>query len=179
MLYFIKVLNLTEMLFSFLTKSSFFILLLIIATAAYEIVLRYFFNSPTLWANELALWLGGIIYLTSGLYAMKARDHIRITILYDVASRKGRLFLDFISTLCVAGFAFGLVIGGWDSAYESFSSWELYGTAWNPPIPATIKPLIIFVTIAIAVQSLINFIKDLVSNGHSENEEKNSKAKVD
>ena len=50
----------------------------------YEVFLRYAIEAPTLWANELTLWIGGFVFLSSGLYAMQQRSHIRIFILYDV-----------------------------------------------------------------------------------------------
>ncbi|MEN8195072.1 MAG: TRAP transporter small permease subunit, partial [Pseudomonadota bacterium] len=44
----------------------------------YEVVMRYVFVKPTLWVNEMSLWVAGGIYLTAGLYAMQQRSHIRI-----------------------------------------------------------------------------------------------------
>ena len=45
--------------------------------------LRYAVEAPTLWANELTLWIGGFVFLCSGLYGMQQRSHIRIFLLYD------------------------------------------------------------------------------------------------
>lgn len=36
----------------------------------YEVFLRYAVEAPTLWANELTLWLAGFVFLCSGFYAM-------------------------------------------------------------------------------------------------------------
>ncbi|MDH5558527.1 MAG: TRAP transporter small permease, partial [Alphaproteobacteria bacterium] len=53
----------------------------------YEVVMRYVFVKPTLWVNEMSLWVAGGIYLTAGLYAMQQRSHIRIFLLYDMVPR--------------------------------------------------------------------------------------------
>ena len=53
----------------------------------YEVFLRYAIEAPTLWANELTLWIAGFVFLSSGLYAMQQRCHIRIFLLYDVVPR--------------------------------------------------------------------------------------------
>ena len=59
----------------------------IVAIIFYEVVMRYVFLAPTLWVNEMSLWVGGGIYLIAGLYALQQRSHIRIFILYDMAPR--------------------------------------------------------------------------------------------
>lgn len=144
-----------------ISRVTMFLVVVIVAAIAYEVVLRYFFRAPTLWANELSLWLGGMSYLFAGLYAMQQRNHIRITALYDVVPPKVKITFDAISTLCIVAFAVAVCVGGFPSAWRSFSTWERFGTAWNPPIPAVVKPSILVVTALIAVQAVNNFIKEL------------------
>jgi TRAP-type C4-dicarboxylate transport system permease small subunit len=123
-------------------------------------VARYLFGSPTVWANELSLMVAGIGYLFAGLYAMQRREHIRITPLYDLAPRPLRRVFDLVALLCVTTFALGMVVGGWPSAWRSLSTFERFGTAWDPPIPALLKPLILLTTVLIAVQAVSNFLVD-------------------
>jgi len=132
----------------------------IVAIIAYEVVMRYFFNSATLWVNELSLWLGGMSYLFAGLYAMQQRAHIRITALYDLAPRNLQRVFDLISTTCVVLFAAGVAIGGWTSAMNALMRWERFGTAWDPPIPATMKPLVLLVSVLVAIQAVNNLVVD-------------------
>jgi TRAP-type C4-dicarboxylate transport system permease small subunit len=143
-----------------ISRVTMFLVAVIVAIIAYEVVMRYFFQRPTLWVNELSLWLGGMSYLFAGLYAMERRAHIRITALYDHVPRNLQRVFDIIATLCIVVFALGVAIGGWPSAWRSFATWELYGTAWNPPIPATMKPLVIIVTVLIAIQAINNLLVD-------------------
>ena len=56
----------------------------VVAIMFYEVVMRYLFVKPTLWVNEMSLWVAGAIYMTAGLYAMQQRSHIRIFIIYDM-----------------------------------------------------------------------------------------------
>ena len=154
-------LNLIDHVSLWISRVTMFLVVIIVAAIAYEVVLRYFFRAPTLWANELSLWLGGMSYLFAGLYAMQQRNHIRITVLYDVLPPKAKIACDAVSTLCIVAFAVAVCAGGFPSAWRSLSTWEKFGTAWNPPIPATIKPLILVVTALIALQAVNNFIKEL------------------
>ena len=71
----------------------------------YEIFMRYVLFKPTLWANELCLWLAGVCYLVGGIYATRLRSHIRIVLLYDWVSRPTQRIFDLISTLIIVLFA--------------------------------------------------------------------------
>lgn len=132
----------------------------IVAIMFYEVVLRYIFAAPTLWVNEMSLWLGGMIYLLSGLYAMQQRSHIRIFILYDIVPRSVRKTFDVVAVGLLLFFVFVVVWGGTGEAYAKFMRWERFGTAFDPPIPATMKPLILITLIVVAIQAVSNLIYD-------------------
>ena len=132
----------------------------VVAVMLYEVVSRYVFDRPTLWANELSLWLAGILYLFSGLYAMRERAHIRVTVFYDAFPRSVQRVLDVIAVLVVIAFTVGLVLGAQDSVMNAVMRWERFGTAWDPPLPATVKPLILIVTTLIAIQAISNYFAD-------------------
>jgi len=134
----------------------FFIVLIIL----YEVVMRYFFAAATLWVNEMSLWVAGGIYLSAGLYAMLQRSHIRIFIIYDLAPTWLRHTFDVLSTVCVGIFAFAVIWGGFGEARVKFWRWETFGTAFDPPIPATNKPLILTVMFFLALQALSNLLRD-------------------
>lgn len=126
----------------------------------YEVIMRYVFGAATLWVNEMSLWVGGGIYLTAGLYSMQQRSHIRIFILYDIAPRWLRKVFDVISVACVCVFAFAVIWGGYGEAKAKFLRWETFGTAFDPPIPATVKPLILITLFFLALQSVSNLYHD-------------------
>lgn len=132
----------------------------IVVIIFYEVVMRYVFLAPTLWVNEMSLWVAGGIYLTAGLYAAQQRSHIRIFILYDMAPRWMRKIFDCIGVVCVVVFAFAVIWGGYGEAYAKLMRWETFGTAFDPPIPATIKPLILLTVFLLALQSISNLIHD-------------------
>jgi len=132
----------------------------IVSIIFYEVVMRYVFSRPTLWVNEMSLWIAGGIYLTAGLYAMQQRSHIRIFILYDLAPKWLRRGCDVLSVICVCIFAFAVVWGGFGEAKAKLLRWETFGTAFDPPIPATIKPLILLTMVLLAIQAVSNLYWD-------------------
>ena len=132
----------------------------IVAIIFYEVFMRYLLFRPTLWVNEMSLWVGGAIYVTAGLYAMQQRSHIRIFVLYDMAPLWLRKVFDTISVLCVCIFAFAVIWGGYGEAMAKLWRWETFGTAFDPPIPATNKPLILATLAILALQAVSNLIRD-------------------
>ncbi|MDF1775320.1 MAG: TRAP transporter small permease [Rhizobiaceae bacterium] len=132
----------------------------IVGIIFYEVVMRYIFFQPTLWVNEMSLWIGGFIYVTAGLYAMQQRSHIRIFVLYDIAPLWMRRLFDLLSVICVCIFVFAVVWGGFGEAAAKFWRWETFGTAFDPPIPATNKPLVLITLVVLALQAVSNLIRD-------------------
>jgi len=127
----------------------------------YEVFLRYALERPTLWANELTLWTAGFVFLFSGVYAMQQRCHIRIFILYEVVPRWLQHIFNVISVLLLSAFAFFLIYGSFRQVFVTkFYRWEMFGTAFDPPIPATVQPMILIVVALVALQAIANLISD-------------------
>jgi len=143
-----------------ISRIAMFLVAAIVAIMFYEVVMRYVFNSPTLWVNEMSLWIAGAIYLLAGLYVMQQRSHIRIFILYDMVPRNWQRGFDVVSTLLIVLFAAAIVWGGFNEAWAKLMRWETFGTAWDPPIPATMKPLVLVAITLIAIQAVVNLVKD-------------------
>ena len=132
----------------------------IVSIMFYEVFVRYVMNAPTLWVNEMSLWFAGGVYLLASLYVLQQRAHIRIFILYDIVPRWLQRIFDAFSTLLILFFAFAITYGGFKESWRKLLRWETFGTAWDPPIPATIKPLILLTLLLIAFQALSNLICD-------------------
>lgn len=127
----------------------------------YEVFMRYVVEKPTEWANEMTLWFASFVFLTSGFYAMQQRSHIRIFLLYDAVPRWLQRVFDCISTTLIVMFAFFLVYGSYKQVFvNKLYKWELYGSAFNPPIPATLQPMVLIVITLVAIQAVLNLIAD-------------------
>lgn len=144
----------------FIGRVTMILIVMLTGVMLYEVILRYVFEAPTLWANELSLWLAGFVFLCAGLYAMQQRSHIRIFLIYDICPRWLQHVFDCISTLLIVTFAFFLIYGGYGEALDKLHRWETFGTAFDPPIPATLKPMVLIIVTLVAVQSVVNLISD-------------------
>ncbi|WP_212523336.1 TRAP transporter small permease [Actibacterium sp. MT2.3-13A] len=144
----------------FLGRATMMLIVVLVAVMTYEVIVRYVFERPTLWANELSLWMAGFIFLLAGLYAMQQRSHIRIYLLYDVMPRWLQRLCDIISAALIVVFALAMVYGSYNEAHAKFLRWETFGTAFDPPIPATLKPMILLLILLVAIQAVFNLIAD-------------------
>lgn len=132
----------------------------IVLVMFYEVVSRYVFSRPTLWANELSLWIASFVFLLAGLYAMQQRSHIRIYIIYDMMPWWAQKTADVISVLLIVGFTFALVWGGYTDAENRFMRMETFGTAWDPPIPGIVKPALLIIIVLVCIQAVSNLFAD-------------------
>ncbi|TDL91311.1 TRAP transporter small permease subunit [Meridianimarinicoccus aquatilis] len=132
----------------------------IVLVMFYEVVSRYVFSRPTLWANELSLWIAAFVFLLAGLYAMQQRSHIRIYIIYDMMPRWAQRAADSISVLLIVAFTFALIWGGYTDAENRFLRMETFGTAWDPPIPGIVKPALLIIILLVCIQAVSNLFAD-------------------
>ncbi|HMQ58072.1 MAG TPA: TRAP transporter small permease [Rhizobiaceae bacterium] len=144
----------------FVGRITMILIVLLTCVMLYEVMMRYVFERPTIWANELSLWLAGFVFLGAGLYAMQQRSHIRIYLLYDICPRWLQRVFDIISTALIVLFALALFYGGYGEAFAKFMRWETFGTAFDPPIPATLKMMVLLMVALVALQSVINLVTD-------------------
>ncbi len=133
---------------------------LIVLVMFYEVISRYLFSRPTLWANELSLWIAAFLFLFAGQYAMQQRSHIRIYVIYDMMPRWAQKASDVVSVSLICVFTFCLVWGGWNDAWRRMLRMETFGTAWDPPLPGTVKPAVLFIIVLVTIQAVSNLIAD-------------------
>ncbi|MBF2735376.1 MAG: TRAP transporter small permease [Betaproteobacteria bacterium AqS2] len=136
------------------------LLVLVVLITFYEVIARYVFRSATLWANELVLWMGSFIFLISGVYAMQRRSHIRITAAYEMMGPRLRWCCNLFATAIIVVYAYLFIVPSLPEAWEVLSTWKRFGTYWDPPIPATVKPACMLATLFVAAQAVSNFFMD-------------------
>jgi len=80
-----------------LGKGASFLMPVLAFIVSYEVVARYLFDAPTIWAYDLSLFLFGYIAALGGAYAQQKRSHINVDILYLLVSPKVKNIFNIIS----------------------------------------------------------------------------------
>ena len=94
------------------------VLFLIGLMLGFEVVARYFFNAPTVWAEELSrLFMVWAVFVGSSVL-IQTEEHIRVTVVTEMLPPGIRRVMRFLS-MCVV-----IVIAG-------FVAWHGVPIAWN------------------------------------------------
>ena len=127
----------------------------------YEVVMRYFFNSPTQWVFEVVMVVCASAWVLSGAYIAMRRGHIAITVVYERARGKVRWWLDtFIYVVTIGSLAiFSYALYG--PMAHALKGPERSGTSFNSPEPAILKTLLFVGAVLYGVQSIVNLIKHM------------------
>jgi len=110
------------------------IALLIVLIITYEVVARYAFNSPTMWAWPINEQLFGILSLFGGAYALLHGRHIRVEVLYERFGARLKQASSVLVVICFLCFIGALVWQGCVLARISFSSKESLTGTFNMPL---------------------------------------------
>lgn len=99
----------------------------------WEIVMRYFFNRPSIWAYETSLFIYGGYIVLGGAYTLLTRGHVNVDIVWGRFSARGKAIID----ICTVGFVF-LYLGVlfWTSLEATIKAWQIKETTmtyWAPP----------------------------------------------
>ncbi len=117
----------------------------------YEIVMRYGFGRPTIWAHEIAGLLAGAAFIIGGAVCMVEGSHIRVTLLIDKLPPLPRRLFEGLGLLVGVIFLTGLAVAMWSITQNSLlrfnaaGMWtpERSGTSWNTPAPAFLKGMLL------------------------------------
>ncbi|HRD78260.1 MAG TPA: TRAP transporter small permease subunit [Hyphomicrobiaceae bacterium] len=112
------------------------LVLVLVALMLYDVLLRYAFNAPTSWGNDMNTYLMGASFLLSIAYAMSTDSHVRVDLLYNEKTRGRLAWVDLIGlTLLTFPTLVWLSWGLWEHFFESLKSGERSGSGgWNPVV---------------------------------------------
>ena len=132
---------------------------------SYEVIMRYLFNSPTIWVNEVSRFLQIWATYLALTYSFHKNDFIRITVIYDRLNENGKKILDFISFIFILIFSCFVVYYGWLIAYDSLKVGRTSSTILDVPsfltelaIPLCFAFLVLRVILE-AIKYIRNFTK--------------------
>jgi TRAP-type mannitol/chloroaromatic compound transport system permease small subunit len=135
--------------------------LIVTAITSYEVIARYVFNAPTMWAFELVMVLCASAWALSGGYVTMRRGHIAITVLYQYSTGTVRwlldLFIQLMSLVAMLVLAYAL----WEPMTNALRQVERSGSSFNSPEPMLVKTILFAGTLLYALQTLVTLIRIL------------------
>lgn len=158
---FLVYINLVERINRLVGKVIAAFIVLITFITVFEVMARYIFKRPTIWAWDLNIQLFAALVMIGGGYTLMEKGHVAIDIIWATLSPRTRAVLDVITS-----FFFFLGIGvillyGWEVAWASWKSREAMPTIWGPPY-YTYKACIPAGAVLLLLQGLAKLLQDLI-----------------
>lgn len=102
----------------------------------YEVISRYFFNAPTLWAYEMTYMLYSAHFMLVAAYGLVSHEHIRTDFLYQLMPVRWQGTLDVWLYLLL--YIPAMVVFLWITTQYALESWMMGERStlspWLPPI---------------------------------------------
>jgi TRAP-type mannitol/chloroaromatic compound transport system permease small subunit len=157
-----RVLHFIDLLSEWIGKASAFLVLALSFVIGYEVVARYLFNRPTIWAHELSAMIFGAYIILGGAYLLSAGRHVNMDLIYGFLSPKKKALIDIITFWFFALFCVALVWKGGDTAWYSLKIREQARTMWSPPL-YPIKLVLPIGAFLLLLQGIAKFIRDAIT----------------
>lgn len=135
-------------------------ILVLTFSVAYEVVVRYVFNAPTVWAFDMMVQMYGALFLMAGPYALAQDAHVRGDVLYRLFPVRWQARIDFV--LYILFFFPGMLALFWFGYEIAADSWRYEEVSWNSPARIQIyffKSLIPVAGFLLIIQGIAEMIR--------------------
>jgi len=143
-------------------KGASYLILPGILILSWEVVSRYAFNNPTMWAHGTSQRIFATYYILAGAYVLRHNQHVKVDIIYNRFSLRKKAIFSLIGSIFFFSFCGVLLWKGIDFAWTSLSQLEPDETPWRAPL-YPFKMMIPIGAFLILMQGLAKFIRDLAT----------------
>jgi len=134
----------------------------LILVVAYDVVMRYVFNAPPVWAYDMVIMIGGTIYVLAWAYTHRYHGHVRVDVIYTHLSPRTKAIIDAACTLVLLFPLLALLVH--ESFLWQWKAWEInerfMETYWYPPA-APFRTMVWIGFCLLSLQVIAHFIRDL------------------
>jgi len=131
-----------------------------ILSLTYEVVARYAFQAPTIWAYDMTFMLYGTFFMLGSAYTLQKKGHIRTDMYYGNWSPKKQASVDIV---CYLIFFYPLVlifiVTGWGYFWQAFTTNEKFVSSPWMPITWPFKLVIPATGLLLAIQGAAELLK--------------------
>ncbi len=131
-----------------------------IAVILLEVVLRYVFTAPTIWALESAQIMFGFMFLLGAGYTLREDGHVRVEIAYMYSSPRAVAGLKIFALLFIFFYCGVVLYYGGIKAIDAISITEQHFSVWSPYIFPVIS-MIPVAAVLMILQAVSILIKEV------------------
>ena len=139
-----------------------YLLILIMAALSFEVIARYIFNSPTIWAQDMSRQFLCAMGALGGAFALLYNQHVRVDVFWGSWSDKTRGIVDICTSFLFFIFMAFMVYQSIIMAQDSWMFQERAATVFAPPL-YYVKTLIPIGAILLLLQGIAKLIHDIIA----------------
>jgi len=131
-----------------------------------QVILRYGFNTPTVWSNEVAQITFLLLVMLSSNYSLKIKKHVCFTMVYDAVNDTGKHIIDILASLLLLV----LFLYAFPYCWDSILSNPMKSSVLRLPLKWVFSPYLVFMvfTILYSVLDIIKSASCLISGNKKE-----------
>lgn len=114
------------------------------------------------WCVELAQFMLAAYYFMGGAKTVKDGDHVRMDLLYERLSPRGKHWIDLVTIGCMGFYVIILLIGGVASLSYAIDTDERRFSMWNPSM-IPIKALMVGCLVLMFLQTVAEALKHVAA----------------
>ena len=139
-----------------------YLIIAVTLALVFEVVMRYLFNAPTIWAHEMTQFLYGAHFILAGAYCLLQKSHVSIDVIYAHFNTRTKAIVDMFTSVALFMLCLTLLWFGWRMAFDSIRIMEHSRSLWNPPV-YPIKTLVPLTAVLLLLQGIATFIRNLAT----------------
>jgi TRAP-type mannitol/chloroaromatic compound transport system permease small subunit len=128
----------------------------------WEVVLRYFFNSPTIWAHGYSQRIFGTYFIMVGAFTLLRNGHVRVDLFLVHFPFRLRKLFDLLNYAFLTLWGTVLVVEGWSFFWKAWELKEVDEMALAHPV-YPVKFLLVVGAILITFQGISFFMTTMIS----------------
>jgi len=136
-----------------------YVYLISVAIIGFEVVARYVFNAPTIWAHESVIALSALGFIFGGVYALVRGAHVRINVVVKLLPQRWQRVVEIVNHVIIVIYLLVFIYAGWMVAERSIGQWETSASAWNQPTPVLIKTALVVGSVAMLLQAAVFLLR--------------------
>jgi TRAP-type mannitol/chloroaromatic compound transport system permease small subunit len=136
----------------------------LVLAVSYEVVLRYVFDTPTIWVFDLTYMLYAAIFMMGAAYALHKGAHIRTDFFFEAWSTRTKGVIDSIAYLALFFPSFMLLL--FVGAEETWYAFRIMETSEQTPWRPILWPFKLIVPVACALL-LIQGVSEVIKSLHA------------
>ncbi len=128
------------------------------------VILRYVFNNSSIALQEGVIYLHGAIFLLGSAYTLKHNEHVRVDILYQKFSPRGKAVINLLGSLLLLLPTLSYIcIESWPYIMQSWQFKEVSSEAAGLPYVYVLKTFILGMVFVLGLQGVAEVLRSITT----------------